>query len=101
MLMLNSFSLGLAAHGYICYLSDSQTEVIIAGAILAFTDYSVVVACQGADTPYEVDKMLVECEIQIEVLWKRPRPRHRTFFLHPGAFTRNQVPGLTLNFSLS
>lgn len=49
MLMMNSFSLGLAAHGYICYLSGSQTEVTITGAVLAFTDYSIVAACHGAD----------------------------------------------------
>lgn len=50
MLMMNSFPLGLAAHGYICYLSDSQIEVIITGLILAFTDYSIVVTYQDADT---------------------------------------------------
>lgn len=49
MLMMNSFSPGLAAHGYICYLSDSQIEVITTGVTLAFTDSSGVVACQGAD----------------------------------------------------
>lgn len=50
MLVMNSLSLGLAALGYICYLSDSQIEVIIAGVILAFTDHSIVFACQCTDT---------------------------------------------------
>lgn len=46
--------------------------------------------------------------MQIEMLWKRPRARHRTFFffplissilLHLGALTRNRVPGLILSSS--
>lgn len=70
MLIRNSFSLGLAA----------QTEVITTRVTLAFTDYSSCCMSKCRHT-YEVDKMLVECEIEIEMLWKRPRPRHRTFFL--------------------